>query len=136
MTIAPQNPFPEQQQGVYERVLAPSVPGQKGPQRFQEGVESDTDVPNDFARGAYADTVPGGRPSVPVPDTESVFKRAPDTTKQRAHVGSASWIEAPEMLSDFVDGARGGEHTQDGVQWERAFNSGGHMNRPSAVRVG
>lgn len=136
MTISPQNPFPEQQQGVFERTMGPEITGNRGPQRFQEGVESDTDVPNDFARGAYADTVPGGPRNVPVVDAEHVYKRAPETMKERAHVGSASWIEAPEMLGDFVAGTRGGEHEQFGVQWERAFNSGSHMNRPNAVRVG
>ena len=136
MTIANQNVYPEQQQGVYERNMAPSITGNKGPQRFQEGVESDTDVPNDFQIGAYGDTQPGGRPTVAVPSTESVFKRAQDTMKERAHVGSAAWIEAPQMLSDFVDGSRGGDHTQDSVQWEEAFNSGGPQKRPSAVRVG
>lgn len=136
MTVAPQNPYPEQQQGVFERTMGPEYTGNKGPQRFQEGVESDTDVPNDFQRGAYVDPMPGTRPTVAVPDVESVYKRANETMKQRAHVGSASWIEAPEMLSDFVQGTRGGDHMQDGVQWERAFNTGGHMNRPNAVRVG
>lgn len=136
MTVSPQNPYPEQQQGVFERTMGPEITGNRGPQRFQEGVESDTDVPNDFARGAYMDTQPGTRPTVAVPSVESVFKRAEETMKERAHVGSASWIEAPEMLGDFVQGTHGGDHMQDGVQWERAFNSGAHMNRPNAVRVG
>ena len=65
MTVAPQNPYPEQQQGVFERTMAPSIPGNRGPLRFQEGIQTDTDVPNDFVRGAYGDTAPNGRFSHP-----------------------------------------------------------------------
>ena len=51
---------------------------------------------------------------------------------ERAHVGSASWIEAPSVLGEFVQGVIAG----DGMpKFERSFNSGAHMNRPSAVRV-
>lgn len=132
MTIAPQNPYAEQQQGVYETQMAPSITGNRGPQRFQEGVESDTDVPNDFAKGAYADTVPSdGRSSHP--SREMFYKWPEDTMRERAHVGSASWIEAPEVLGDFVVGTQGGDGPR---RWEEAFNTGGYMNRPNPVRVG
>lgn len=131
-TVAPQNPYPEQQQGVFERTIGPEITGNRGPQRFQEGVESDTDVPNDFARGAYADTAPAsGR--LAVPDSESVFKRAEDTMRARAHVGSASWIESPEVLGDFVQGSMSGDAEP---AFEYAYNSGLHQARPNAVRVG
>ena len=129
---APTNVYPEQSETVFETKYGPEITGNRGPQRFQEGIETDTDVPNDFARGAYADTAPqNGR--LAVPDTESVFKRAPETMKQRAHVGSASWIEAPEVLGDFVTGTQSGEGPR---RWEYAFNSGLHQNRPNAVRIG
>ena len=128
---APQNPYPEQSETIFEWKVGPEITGNRGPQRFQEGVESDTDVPNDFARGAYGDTAPAnGR--LAVPDAESVFKRADETMKQRAHVGSASWIEAPEVLGDFVTGTQSGEGPR---RWEYAYNSGLHQNRPNAVRV-
>jgi hypothetical protein len=104
---------------------------QRGPLRFEEGVASDTDVPNDFAIGAYADTSSApGRANHNNPDM--VFKPAEQTMAERAHVGSASWIEAPSVLGEFVQGVVAG----DGMpQFERSFNSGAHMNRPSAVRV-
>lgn len=130
MTIAPQNPYPEQQQGVYERTVAPSIPGNRGPLRFQEGIQTDTDVPNDFVRGAYYDTAPNGRFSHP--NREMFYKWPEETMRQRAHVGSASWIEAPEMLGDFVQGTAAGDGPR---RWEHAYNSGMHMNRPNAVRV-
>jgi hypothetical protein len=76
----------------------------RGPLRFEEGVATDTDIPNDFGQGAYGD--PGGdgrgRPFTPIKDPSQ-------TMRERAHVGSASWIEAPTMLSDFVIGASIGQ---------------------------
>jgi hypothetical protein len=130
-TFAPQNPYPEKGTNVFEGKVAPSIPGNKGPMRFQEGVATDTDVPNDFSRGAYADTAPAsGR--LAVPSRESVFKRPEETMRQRAHVGSASWIEAPEALSDFVQGSMSGDGQPT---FEYAYNSGMHQARPSAVRV-
>jgi hypothetical protein len=131
MTVAPQNPYPEQQQGVFERVLAPSYTSNRGPQRFQEGIQTDTDVPMDFAKGAYADTAPAdGRSSHP--SREMFYKWPEETMRERAHVGSASWIEAPEVLGDFVTGTVAGDGPR---RWEQAYNSGMHMNRPNAVRV-
>lgn len=128
---APAPVVPEQSETIFEYGYGPEYTMNRGPQRFMEGVASDTDVPNDFQRGAYGDTAPAaGR--LAVPDAESVFKRAEDTMAERAHVGSASWIEAPAMLGDFVQGTQGGEGER---RWEYAMNSGYHMNRPSAVRI-
>lgn len=72
----------------------------RGPLRFEEGVATDTDIPNDFGKGAYGDTGGDarGRPFYGIKDPS-------ETMRERAHVGSASWIEAPTMLSDFVIGA-------------------------------
>jgi hypothetical protein len=130
-TFAPQNPFPEKGTPVFERKAAPSITGNKGPLRFEEGVATDTDVPNDFARGAYQDTAPKpGRPNQTNP--QFFHKSAEETTRERAHVGSASWVEAPEVLGDFVQGASSG---QSMPTFEYAYNSGGYQARPSAVRV-
>jgi hypothetical protein len=134
-TVAPAPQFPERGPEVgshgFERTLGPDVPMQRGPLRFEEGVATDTDVPNDFAIGAYSDTSSApGRPNHNNPDM--VYKPAEVTMQERAHVGSASWIEAPSVLGEFVQGVVAG----DGMpQFERSFNSGAHMNRPSAVRV-
>lgn len=104
----------------------------KGPVYFYEGVQSDTDVPSDFQRGAYVDTAPG-LGHLNVPDAESVYKRAQDTMKERAHVGSAAWIESPEVLADFVQGTVSGDRSP---HFEWAYNSGAHQARPNKVRVG
>lgn len=71
----------------------------RGPLRFEEGVATDTDVPNEFGRGAYGDTAGDMRGR-----SFTTIKGEMETTRERAHVGSASWIEAPTMLNDFVYG--------------------------------
>ena len=134
-TVAPAAQFPERGPEVgshgFERVIGPDVPMQRGPLRFEEGIATDTDVPNDFAVGAQVDgsSAPGranhNNPAM-------FYKPAEQTMAERAHVGSASWIEAPSVLGEFVQGVVAG----DGMpKFERSFNSGAHMNRPSAVRV-
>lgn len=130
-TYAPQNPYPEKGVNVFETKMAPSIPGNKGPLRFEEGVATDTDVPSDFAKGAYADTR-GVSATQAYQSPETFYKHAADTMRERAHVGSASWIEAPEVLSDFVTGAGSGEGMPT---FEYAYNSGLHENRPNATRV-
>jgi hypothetical protein len=60
------------------------------------------------------------------------FKEPAQTMRERAHMGSASWIEAPSVLSEFVQGTTSG----DGMpEFEYTYNSGAHMNRPNPVRV-
>lgn len=131
MNVAPNPGFPERSPNVFERSLAPSIPGNRGSQQFMEGVASDTDVPNDFGQGAYADTAPS-RVRMNHNNPEMFYKYPEQTMAERAHVGSASWIEAPAMLGDFVQGSMSG----DGMPtFEYAYNSGGHMNRPAAARV-
>lgn len=131
MNISPAPMFPEKSPTVFERGFAPSIPGNKGPLRFEEGVATDTDVPRDFAKGAYMDTAPApGRMNHN--NHEMFFKYAEETMRERAHVGSASWIEAPEVLSEFVQGSMAG----DGMPtFENTYNSGAHMNRPNATVV-
>lgn len=131
MTVSPAPMFPEKSPTFFERDLAPSIPMNKGPLRFEEGVATDTDVPADFMQGAYEDTAPSPL-RMNHSNPEAVFKHPMDTMRERAHVGSASWIEAPTVLSDFVQGAMSG----DGMpQWEYAFNTGAHMNRPNPTVV-
>jgi len=87
----------------YEHALAVNTT-RRGPLRFEEGVATDTDIPNDFGVGAYGDPSGDGRgrPFTPIKDQM-------ETMRERAHVGSASWIEAPTMLNDFVIGASTGQ---------------------------
>lgn len=131
MNVAPNPMFPERSPNVFERGMAPSIPMNRGPKRFFEGVATDTDVPRDFGQGAYADTAPS--PARMNHNNPEMFYKHPEQTMQeRAHVGSASWIEAPAMLGDFVQGSMSG----DGMPtFEYAYNSGAHMNRPAATRV-
>jgi len=110
----------------YEHVLAVNTT-RRGPLRFEEGVATDTDIPNDFGRGAYGDTQGDGRGR---PFTN--WKGADETMRERAHVGSASWIEAPTMLQDFVIGASAG---QSGLQFEMELGSERRLVRLSPATV-
>jgi hypothetical protein len=88
----------------YERVGPVVNNARRGPLRFEEGVATDTDIPNEFGRGAYADGAGDHRGR-----SFTIRKDPVETTRERAHVGSATWIEAPTMLSDFVYGAQAGQ---------------------------
>ena len=108
----------------YEVAIAPSIPGNKGPLRFEEGVATDTDIPMEFGKGAYADgagTVFTGWPG----------KSPEETMRERAHVGSASWIEAPVSLNEFVQGA-----SMDHPSFERVAGSEVRIQRWNPTRVG
>lgn len=130
-TIAPPNPYPEAQRNVFERTMGPEITGNRGPLRFQEGVWNEAPVQVDFGQGAYGDTS-SASPRGNLPNPAALYKPAEQTMQERAHVGSASWIEAPAVLSEFVQGAVAG----DGIPtFEMTFNSGSHMNRPNPTRV-
>lgn len=130
MSIAPNPSFPEKTGSVYERKMSPATPGQRGPLRFEEGVATDTDVPNDFQLGLdQGYDTPAGRPN----HNLNVFeKSAEETMKERAHVGSASWVEAPTYVAEFSQG-----NFQDYAepQIEEVVRSGGRYQRmnPAAV---
>lgn len=131
MSISPAPMFPERTPNMFERNYAPSIPMNKGPLRFEEGIATDTDVPNDFAQGAYMDTAPSPmRQNHNNP--EALYKPAMQTMQERAHVGAASWIEAPTVLSEFVQGSVAGDAMP---YFEHEFNTGGHMNRPNPTVV-
>lgn len=117
-TIAPNPFYAERTTGAFERypVLGANSPI-KGPLRFEEGIATDTDVPNDFARGAFADT--GHSPTRLNQNVPTTRKTPEETMQERAHLGSAAWVEAPDMLSDFVQGAGAGQRPPE---WERVTN--------------
>ena len=50
MTLAPNPGFPERVGNTYETKVGQNNV-RRGPLRFEEGVATDTDVPNDFAKG-------------------------------------------------------------------------------------
>lgn len=131
MNVAPAPQFPERSPNVFERAMAPSIPMNKGPLRFEEGVATDTYVPNDFAVGAYSDTAPSPM-RMNHNNPEMFYKRAEQTMRERAHVGSASWIEAPAVLREFVQGSMAGDAMP---AFEYEYNSGAHMNRPNPTVV-
>jgi hypothetical protein len=102
MTIAPDPKFPERVGAIYDRKMAGAVPGQRGPLRFEEGIATDTDVPAQFTNGAMQGYMPApGRANRNAPVWQ---KTAEETMRERAHVGSAAWVEAPQNLTDFAAG--------------------------------
>lgn len=110
----------------YEHAVAENR-ARRGPLRFEEGVATDTDVPNDFGQGAYGDTGGDGR------GRPFVVRKGPaETTRERAHVGSASWIEAPTMLSDFVIGAGAG---QSKPTFDQEIGSEARLRRVNPAQV-
>jgi len=110
--IAPLDNYPERPGTVYERKMAPDVPGKRGPLRFEENIASDTDTPNEFAKGIMQGYVTAqGRPN----HNANVYEKYPEETmRERAHVGSAAWVEAPTYLGEFA-------HGTDSVLAERKY---------------
>ena len=103
MTIAPEPHFPERAPITYDRKMASAVPGQRGPLRFEEGIGTDTDVPDQFIFGAQQGYTPAaGRPNR---NAAVHTKTAQETMSERAHVGSASWVESQDYLSEFSGAA-------------------------------
>jgi hypothetical protein len=127
--LAPVPLYPERSPQFYERKMGPDAPGQRGPQRFQEGIESDTDVPVDFGVGASAGAPDPARPN----HNRNVYEKWPEETmRQRAHVGSASWIDAPSVLGEFSQGAFSG---YGDVHFEAVQNSGMRTQRRNGTTV-
>lgn len=130
MSLAPAPRFPERAPNFYERKFSPAIPGQAGPLRFQEGVGTDTDVPQQFGVGvANGVAAAPGRPNRNAP----VWVRpAEETMRERAHVGSAAWVEAPSFLSEFA----GGAFTDRAFPvYEEVVNNGAHQQRPNPATV-
>ena len=130
MTIAPAPRFPENAETVYDRNIAQAMPGQRGPLRFEEGIATDTDVPEEFTNGAMQGYIPApGRPNRNV----NVFEKLPEETmRERAHVGSASWVEAPNYLQEF---AAGGFADHGDNRIEEVYRDGAHQQLGNAAVV-
>lgn len=130
MTIAPVPHVPETGTYTYERKFSPAQPGLRGPLRFEEGLGTDSDIPNDFQRGMMEGAIPApGHPNAVNPDTQ--YKHADETMQERAHVGSAAWVESPTYLGDYAGGA--GEGNQ--VEYLQVDRSGGRYMRTSPALV-
>lgn len=102
MGLGPVPNFPERAPQAYE-VKGAGNAERRGPLRFEEGIATDTDVPNDFQVGIQNGFAAApGRPNRNAPVWQ---KPAAETLSERAHVGSASWIEAPTFLGEFSHGS-------------------------------
>jgi hypothetical protein len=102
MGIAPAPGFPERAPQAYELKLSGNEE-RRGPLRFEEGLATDTDVPTDFQKGIASGFASApGRPNRNAPVWQ---KPAAETLSERAHVGSAAWIEAPTFLGEFAHGS-------------------------------
>lgn len=131
--LAPTTQFPERVPTYYERKAAPNRSGQQGPARFYEGLASDTDLPNEFSNGAMQGyrTAPG-RPN----HNLNVYEKwAAETMRERAHVGSASWTEAPTYLSEFSHGTDTVLAERKYEQVNRAAPYGRRWERQSAAEI-
>jgi hypothetical protein len=128
--IAPTPQFPEKVGATYERKMAAAQPGLRGPLRFEEGIATDTDVPNDFQVGLdQGYDTPAGRPN----HNLNVMEKFPEETmKQRAHMGSAAWVEAPTYLGEYSQG-NFGDHSE--VVIEEVIRSGARTQRMNPAVV-
>jgi hypothetical protein len=59
-------------------------------------------------------------------------KPAEETMRERAHVGSAAWIEAPDYLGEFSTGSFQDYGTNT---YEEKFVSGSHQQRVNPAQV-
>jgi hypothetical protein len=123
MGIAPAPQFPERAPQMYEMKGAGNME-RRGPLRFEEGIATDTDVPTDFQKGIMSGFAAApGRPNRNAPVWQ---KPAAETLSERAHVGSASWTEAPTFLGEFAHGSFSNNAEK---VIETKVVSGGRMNR-------
>lgn len=128
MTLAPTPQFPEYVGPVYERKLAPAAPGLRGPLRFEEGLATDTDIPNDFQRGMTEGGITAAGGSVSPATTN---KSAEEVYKERAHAGSAAWVDSPAYLGGFAQGAGEGNR----IEYVQENRSGGRYETLNAAVV-
>lgn len=128
--IAPAPQYSEKAPNLYERKMAPSLAGNRGPLRFQEGVATDTDIPGDFQTGVLQGVItPPGRPN----HNENVFEKYPEETmRQRAHVGSAAWVESPAYLGEFAHGSFS-DYAE--LSYEQVGRDGGNQRRMNPASV-
>lgn len=128
--LAPAPLFPERPGTQYEVNPVSGAPSGPGPLYFEEGIGTDTDVPSSFQLGVmqgYA--TPPGRSN----HNANVYIKTPqETMAQRAHVGSATWVEAPEMLQDFAIGSFSDAAE---IRYEEVVRSGGRMVRRNPAVV-
>jgi hypothetical protein len=129
MGLGPTPNFPERAPQAYE-IKGAGNAERRGPLRFEEGIATDTDVPNDFQVGIMNGFAAApGRPNRNAPVWQ---KPAAETLSERAHVGSASWIEAPTFLGEFSHGSFSDNAEQ---KIETKLVSGGRAQRVNPTVV-
>lgn len=125
--LAPTALPPAVQSSVYERKTAPDTPGGRGPLRFEEGIATDSDVPNEFVTGMQQGYRTDARGH-----NLNVYEKPPEQTMaERVHVGSAAWVEAPTYLSAFA----GGSSDEAEQRYIQDVRSGGRYERHNPAQV-
>lgn len=129
MGLAPNPGFPERVGNTYETKVGVNG-ARRGPLRFEEGLATDTDVPRDFTEGVMQGyRTPPGHPN----HNQNVYeKSAEETMQQRAHAGSAAWVEAPTFLGEFAHGAN---NQLSAIKYEEVDRSGGRYERLNPANV-
>lgn len=126
VNLAPTPSFPERDRGAvnYESKGAGNS-ARRGPLRFEEGLATDTDVPNDFTLGVMQGyrTAPGS----PNHNANVFIKTAEETMRERAHMGSASWVDSATMVGDFTHGMNVNGNASR--RFEQVNRSGGRYER-------
>jgi hypothetical protein len=125
MGLSPSPQFEERAPTHFES-LQTSNPERRGVLRFQEGITTDTDVPAELVKGAMQGykTAPG-RPN----HNANVYEKpAAETMRERAHLGSAAWPDAPSFLGEFAHGTSNAAE----VKYEAVVRNGKHQNRTAA----
>lgn len=128
MTFAPAPQYPERTPTFYEAKVGDNV-ARRGPLRFEEGLATDTDIPNEFTKGVMQGyiTAPGR-----ANHNANVYEKSPqETMAERAHVGSAAWVEAPTVLGEF---AHGSFNDYAAVQYEEVVRDGARRVNPATVQ--
>lgn len=122
---------PENGAPLYDRVMAPARPGVRGPLRFEEGLSTDVNVPNDFVRGATEALQPAPTGANDI-NRETQFKHAAETMRERAHPGSASWTDSPTFRGEFAAEANADTSTPS---YEQVDRSGGRYERQNVAKI-
>lgn len=127
--LSPEPQFPERGTPTYESKVTQNVQ-RRGPLRFEEGLATDTDVPDDFTVGVLQGyRTPPGQPN----HNQNVYEKYPDETmRERAHVGSAAWVEAPTYLGEFAHGVNNDNSAR---KYEEVDRSGGRYERLNPANV-
>jgi hypothetical protein len=130
MGLAPNPQYPERVGNTYESKVGQNGV-RRGPLRFEEGIATDTDVPDDFTTGVLQGyRTPPGHPNH---NTNVYEKPAEETMRQRAHMGSSAWVEAPTFLAEFAHGTNVNGYAAR--RYEQVDRSGGRYERLNPANV-